>query len=278
MTLLSIVWDVPKGIEFFGFEIRFYSLMFAIAYILGYQIMKKIFLDEGVKLEVLDSLFMYSMISMIIGARLGHVFFYDWDYYSQNLSEIPKIWHGGLASHGAAIGMILTFIYFAKYVAKKPALWLLDRMSLTVALAGVFIRLGNLMNSEIVGKATDLPWAFVFKNAYLPDPMTPRHPSQLYESFGYLVTFGVLWYIFNKTDKKKYLGYVFGVFLAMLWSVRFLVEFVKENQEAFEDQMTLNMGQILSIPLIMIGVYLIYSSKDRIYNYSTKGKNNDKKK
>ncbi len=278
MTLLSIVWDVPKGIEFFGFELRFYSLMFALAYILGYQLLKGIFKEEGVKIEVLDSLFMYSMISMIIGARLGHVFFYDWDYYSQHLTEIPKIWHGGLASHGAAVGMILTFIYFSKHVAKKPALWTLDRMSLTVALAGVFIRLGNLMNSEIVGKASDLPWSFVFVNAYVPDPMTPRHPSQIYESLGYLLTFGVLWYVFKKTDKKKYLGYVFGVFMAMLWSVRFLIEFVKENQEAFEDNMTLNMGQILSIPLILIGVYLIYTSKNRIYNYSTKGNNNGKKK
>jgi prolipoprotein diacylglyceryl transferase len=270
MTLLSIIWDVPKGFEILGFEIRFYSLMFAIAYILGYQIMKKIFLDENIKQEYLDSLFMYTMISMIIGARLGHVFFYDWDYYSQHLSEIIKIWHGGLASHGAAIAMILTFVYFSKKVIKKPSLWLLDRMSLTVALAGVFIRLGNLMNSEIIGKATDLPWAFVFKNAYIADPMTPRHPSQIYESLGYLITFGVLWFIFNKTDKKKYLGYIFGVFLVMLWSVRFLVEFVKENQEAFEDNMTLNMGQLLSIPLILIGVYLVYSSKNRIYNYGKK--------
>jgi prolipoprotein diacylglyceryltransferase len=140
-------------------------------------------------------------------------------------------------------------------------------MSLTVALAGVFIRLGNLMNSEIVGKTTDLPWGFSFVNAYgLPDPFTPRHPSQIYESFGYLLTFGVLWYIFNKTDKKKYLGYVFGVFLTMLWSVRFLIEFVKENQEAFENNMVLNMGQLLSIPLILIGIYLVYSSKDKIYS------------
>lgn len=267
MTLLSIVWDVPRGVEIFGFELRFYSLMFALAYILGYQLLKKIFTEEGVEIEVLDSLFMYSMISMIIGARLGHVFFYDWAYYSQHLSEIPKIWQGGLASHGAAVGMILTFIYFAKHVAKKPAFWVLDRMSLTVALAGVFIRLGNLMNSEIIGKATDLPWAFVFVKAYVADPMTPRHPSQLYEALGYLITFIVLYYIFMKTDKKKYLGYVFGVFLVLLWSVRFAVEFVKENQEAFEDSMALNMGQLLSIPLILVGVYIIYSSKNRIYNY-----------
>ncbi|MEN8137884.1 MAG: prolipoprotein diacylglyceryl transferase [Bacteroidota bacterium] len=270
MTLLSIVWDVPKGIEIGNFEIRYYSLMFALAYILGYQIMKKIFIDEKIKQEYLDSLFMYSMISMIIGARLGHVFFYDWDYYSQHPGEIIKIWHGGLASHGAAIAMILTFIYFAKKVIKQPPLWLLDRMGITVALAGVFIRLGNLMNSEIIGKASDLPWAFVFKNAYVADPMTPRHPSQIYESLGYLITFVVLYFLFWKTDKKKYLGYIFGVFLVMLWSVRFLVEFVKENQEAFEDNMAMNMGQLLSIPLILIGVYLMYSSKNRIYNYAKK--------
>ena len=270
MTLLSIVWDVPKGITLGSFELRFYSLMFALAYILGYQIMKKIFIDEKIKQEYLDSLFMYSMLSMIVGARLGHVFFYDWDYYSQNLSEIYKIWHGGLASHGAAIAMILTFIYYSKKVIKMPPLWLLDRMSLTVALAGFFIRTGNLMNSEIIGKATDLPWAFVFVNAHVADPMTPRHPSQIYEALGYLLTFAILWFLFWKTDKKKYLGYIFGVFLAMLWSVRFLVEFVKENQEAFEDSMTFNMGQLLSIPLILIGIYLIYSSKNRFFENGKK--------
>jgi len=271
MTLLSIVWDIPKGINVFGFfEIRYYSLMFALAYVLGYQIMKKIFLEEKIKEEYLDSLFVYTMISMIIGARLGHVFFYGWDYYSQNLGEIFQIWKGGLASHGAAIAMILTFIYYSKYVIKKPALWLLDRMAITVALAGIFIRLGNLINSEIIGKATDLPWAFVFKNAWIADPMTPRHPAQIYESIGYLIVFAILWFVFFKTDKKKYLGYTFGVFLTLLWSVRFLVEFVKENQEAFEQGMVLNMGQLLSIPLVLIGVYLTYSSKKRIYNYGKK--------
>jgi prolipoprotein diacylglyceryl transferase len=267
MTLLSIVWDVPKGIEIGPLTIRYYSLMFAIAYLLGYQVIKKIFESEKVKLELLESLFMYTMISMIVGARLGHVFFYDWDYYSQNLSEIPKVWHGGLASHGAAIAMILTFIYFSKKVSKTPPLWLLDRMGIVVALAGFFIRMGNLMNSEIIGKASDLPWAFVFKNAYVIDPMTPRHPSQIYEALGYLITFGVLFYLYWKTDKKNKLGYLFGVFLAMLWSVRFAIEFVKENQEAFEDGMLLNMGQILSIPLIIIGLYLVFTKrKTYIYN------------
>ncbi|MCK5824435.1 MAG: prolipoprotein diacylglyceryl transferase [Ichthyobacteriaceae bacterium] len=267
MTLLSIVWDVPRGLQIGSFELRYYSLMFAIAYMLGYQILKKIFIEEKINIEHADTVFMYSMLSMVVGARLGHVFFYDWDYYSQNLSEIPKVWHGGLASHGAAVAMIPTFMYIAKKVLNKPPLWLLDRMSLTVALAGVFIRLGNLMNSEIVGKATDLPWAFVFVNSYLPDPLTPRHPSQIYESLGYLITFGVLWYLFFKTDKKKYLGYVFGVFLAMLFSVRFLVEFVKENQESFEDSMSLNMGQWLSVPLILIGIYLTITAKSKIFNY-----------
>lgn len=261
MTLLQIIWDVPKGIEIGNFEIRYYSLMFAITYILGYQIMKKIFINENIKLEHLDSLFMYSMISMIVGARLGHVFFYDWDYYSQHLSEIPKVWHGGLASHGAAIAMILTFIYYSKKVIKMHPLWLLDRMGITVALAGFFIRMGNLMNSEIIGKATDLPWAFIFKNAYVIDPMTPRHPSQIYEALGYLLTFGILFYLYWRTEKRNYLGYLFGVFLAMLWSIRFLVEFVKENQEAFENEMILNMGQVLSIPLIIIGLVLIFRAK-----------------
>lgn len=261
MSLLQIVWDVPKGIPIGNFEIRYYSLMFAFAYILGYQIMKKIFINENIKVEHMDSLFMYSMISMIVGARLGHVFFYDWDYYSVHLMEIPQIWKGGLASHGAAIAMILTFIYYSKNVIKMPPLWLLDRMGITVALAGFFIRIGNLMNSEIIGKASDLPWAFVFKNAYVIDPSTPRHPSQIYESLGYLLTFIVLYLLYWKTDKKNYLGFLFGVFLAMLWSIRFLVEFVKENQEAFENDMILNMGQVLSIPLIIIGLILIFRAK-----------------
>lgn len=268
MTLLYIIWDIPKSIDIFGlFEIRYYSLMFAIAYILGYQIMKKIFISENLSEEYVESLIMYSMISMIVGARLGHVFFYGWDYYSQHLSEIPKVWHGGLASHGAAVGMILTFIYYSKKIIKKPPLWLLDRMSLTVALAGVFIRIGNLINSEIIGKATTLSWGFIFKNAYVSDPNTPRHPTQIYESIGYLITFAILWFLYWKTDKKKHLGYIFGVFLTMLWSVRFLIEFLKENQEEFENSMSLNMGQLLSIPLILIGVYIIYLSKNKIYNH-----------
>ncbi len=261
MNLLSITWDPP--IALFGF-LRFYSLMFVIAFALGYQIMKQIFNHEKIALEKLDKLLMWVVFATILGARLGHVFFYDWTYFSQHPEEIllpfkfrPEFrftGFAGLASHGAAIGIITSLYFFAKKILQKPLLYLLDRVSLTIACGGVFVRLGNLMNSEIVGHATGNNYGFIFK-ALRED--FPRHPTQLYESLGYLIVFAIIYYMFWKTNAKQKLGYIFGVFFTLLWSVRFVVEFFKKAQVDAREEWLLNTGQWLSIPLILAGIYFV---------------------
>ncbi|MEN8764619.1 MAG: prolipoprotein diacylglyceryl transferase [Wenyingzhuangia sp.] len=265
MNVLAITWDPP--IALFGF-LRFYSLMFVIAFAIGFQIMKRIFIAEKIELEKLDKLLMYVVFATVLGARLGHVFFYDWAYFSQHPEEILLPFKfqptfrftgfAGLASHGAAIGIIASLWYFAKYILKQPLLYLLDRVSLTIAAGGVFVRLGNLMNSEIIGHPTHTDYGFIFK-ALRED--FPRHPTQLYESFGYLIVFAILFYMFWRTNAKEKLGLIFGVFFTLLWSVRFAVEFFKEAQVDDRASWALNTGQILSIPLIVIGVYFIIKAK-----------------
>lgn len=275
-TLAYIVWDPPLGITLGSFTLRYYSLMFVIAFTLGFYIMKKIYLREKQPLEQLDTLLIYVVVATLLGARLGHVFFYDWAYFKHHPAEIllpfqfdPEFkftGFQGLASHGAAIGIILAMYYFSKKVSKKPMLWILDRIVIPVAIGGSFVRIGNLMNSEIVGKqAPEVPWAFQF--VQLPqymEPLIPRHPSQLYEAFCYAVVFAVLWYFYKK-GKGANLGFLFGVFMVLLWTVRFFVEFFKANQKAFEEGMSLNMGQWLSIPLILAGAYFVRASKNKIY-------------
>ncbi len=268
MNLLAIDWNPPLGIDLGFFVIRYYSLMFVIAFALGFQIMKRIFIAENIPLEKLDKLLMWVVFATVIGARLGHVFFYDWPYYSQHLAEIllpfqfsPEFkftGFTGLASHGAAIGIITALYFFSKKILKKPLLYILDRVSLTIASGGVFVRLGNLMNSEIIGKPTGTDSGFIFH--YLGEDFA-RYPTQLYESFGYLVVFLIIFYMFWKTQAKEKLGLIFGVFFTLLWSVRFFVEFFKEAQIDSRADLVLNTGQILSIPLIIIGIYFIISAK-----------------
>lgn len=248
-----IVWEVDPNIINEPLTIRWYGLLFALGFVLGYQVLKKIFIKEDIPEKWLDSAFIYVFFGTLIGARLGHVFFYDWAYYSENLAEIPKIWKGGLASHGAAIGIIIALWIYSKKVTKKSVLWILDRVVITIALAAVFIRVGNLMNHEIIGEPADLPWAFIFT---LVDDQ-PRHPAQLYEAFCYLITFGTLMFLYWKTGSSRRNGILFGTFLAMIFSARFFIEFVKESQVAFEESMTLNMGQWLSIPLVLGGLFFI---------------------
>lgn len=269
--LNSIIWNVKPEIFnlpvnwwiFDTISVRWYGLLFAMGFFLGYNIVERMFKREGLPQEWLDKLFMYTMIATVVGARLGHVFFYGWDYYSQNLSEIFKIWHGGLASHGATLGIIIAlFIYSAK-VSKKPFLWILDFVVVPVALACFFIRFGNLMNSEIIGTKTDLPWGFVFQRAHIIDPNIARHPAQLYEALCYLVTFATMMFMYWKTDAKKQIGLLSGVFFIMVFGSRFFIEFIKENQESFEAGMALNMGQLLSIPCVIVGVYFIVKSKNK---------------
>ncbi|MGB0837471.1 MAG: prolipoprotein diacylglyceryl transferase [Flavobacteriaceae bacterium] len=269
MHSLSIVWDPSLGIEVLGFTLRYYSLMFVIAFSLGFYLMKKIFIEDKLPLEKLDSLFVWVIVSTILGARLGHVFFYDWAYFQNHLLEIllpvkfePEFHFTGfrgLASHGAAVGIITALYFYAKNILKKPLLFLIDRLGIMVALAGFFIRIGNLMNSEIIGKATGTAYGFIFVQL---GENFPRYPTQLYEAFGYLGIFFLLWYLYWKTDLKQKQGFLFGLFFALLWTVRFVVEFFKEAQIEDRAAWSLNTGQWLSIPLVLIGVgCMIYAQK-----------------
>lgn len=281
MKFLSIVWDPSLGIDIGIYVIRWYSIMFVIAFVLGLRLMKKIFKNDQIPLEKLDSLFMYTFISMLIGMRLGDVFFYSWDYYQHHLLEIilpfkedPKStalfgmvkgWkftgYTGFASHGAAIGIITALYFYSRKILNKPFLFILDRMGIMVALAGFFIRMGNFFNSEIYGKPTGSNFGVIFKKA---GETLPRHPTQLYEAFSYLILFFVLWRLYWKTDKKEHLGFLFGIFFAVLWSLRFFIEFLKEPQvDGREDWVfnSLNTGQVLSIPLILIGLFFIFRKK-----------------
>lgn len=254
MELQIIPWNVdPEIFRIGNFAVRWYGLLFASGFVFGYYIMKKIFNNEGLSDDTLDRLTVYVAIGTIVGARLGHCLFYEPDYYLARPIEILKIWNGGLASHGAAIGIPLALWFFVRK-EKKPYLWAIDRVVVVVALAGVLIRLGNLMNSEIYGIETSLPWGFVFlRNG----ETAPKHPTQIYEALAYLITFGILMWIYWKNLGKQRPGLIFGLFLIMVFGFRFFVEFVKEDQVNFEAGMKLNMGQLLSIPLVIAGIALL---------------------
>lgn len=255
-----ITWTASPEIFSLGpLTVRYYGLFFAIAFLLGYYIVERMFKRENAPEKWLDSLFVYVVVATVVGARLGHVLFYGWEYYSQNPGEILMIWNGGLASHGGAFGILFAIWLYSKRVTKKSMLWTLDRLVVAVALAAVFIRLGNLMNSEIVGRVTDLSWGFRFLRASgIDNPELPRHPTQIYEALCYLVTFSILMHLYWRTNARHRQGLIFGVFLIGIFATRFFIEFVKENQEAFEEGMALNMGQILSIPFVLLAGYLIY--------------------
>lgn len=267
MILNSIIWGPnPEIFELSipgigSFAPRWYGLLFAMGFVVGYIIMLKIFKKERIPVKVLDQLATYMIIATIIGARLGHVLFYEPASYFRNPIEILMVWKGGLASHGAAIAIAIALIIFSKK-NNKPYIWILDRIAIVVALAGFFIRTGNLMNSEIYGIETSLPWGFVFINT---DPsLLPKHPTQIYEALAYLATFIILWMVYLKQNGKPRPGFLFGMFMILIFSSRFLIEFIKEPQVQFEVGMTLNMGQLLSIPFILLGVgTLIYSSRKK---------------
>jgi phosphatidylglycerol:prolipoprotein diacylglycerol transferase len=271
MTLLQIDWNpAPEIFKIGSFAIRYYSLMFVIAFTLGLHLMKKIYINDKIPIEKLDSLFIYVVVATLIGARIGHFLFYDPKFLIEKPLEVilpfrfsPKFeftGFAGLASHGAVIGIITALYFYSKKILKKPTLFILDRVAIVVAIAGTFIRIGNLMNSEIIGKATNSDYGFVFRR--LGEDF-PRHPAQLYEAICYALIFVVLWYVYWKTDKKEKLGYIFGLFFALLWSARFIVEFFKEAQvEGREDWVLgLNTGQVLSIPLILIGLYFMFRNR-----------------
>ena len=269
MLSLYITWDVdPEIFSLWGISVRWYGLLFALAFIFGYKIEEKMFKSEKLPPIWLDKLWIYVAVATVIGARFGHCIFYDWAYYKDHIWEIVLPFRfypefkftgfQGLASHGAAIGIILGLWYYSRKVSKKSILWILDRAVVPIALAGFCIRMGNLMNSEIIGISTEMPWGFRFLRAGgIDDPMTPRHPSQLYEAICYLISFAALVYFYWKTNARNKEGFLFGSFLILIFTARFFIEFLKENQEAFEEGMFFNMGQLLSIPFVLTGIYMV---------------------
>jgi len=252
---LSIVWNIRPEI-FEGFHVRWYGLLFAGGFVFGYMILKKMFQKEGLDEKLLDNFTLYAFLGTLLGARLGHCFFYQPDVYLSNPVEIFKVWEGGLASHGGVIGLFIAFYLFSRKY-KINYLWIVSRVVIPSALAAAMIRLGNLMNSEIYGHATDLPWGFIF----LRDNQTvAKHPTQLYEALSYLLIFaGLMWYYFKTADFKKVkTNIILGVFFISLFTARFLIEFVKEIQVVKEEGMSINIGQWLSIPFILLGVAFFF--------------------
>lgn len=256
-----IIWDIDpeifKGFEFF----RWYGLCWAIGMILGYQIVSRIYKVEGSSQADLDKLTTYVILGAIIGARLGHILFYDPVYYWNNPIEVLPFrinptfeftGFAGLASHGGILGALIA-LYFYKRKFKKDYLWMLDRLVIGGALLGGFIRIGNLMNSEMIGIPSQLPWVFIFSHI----DQTPRHPAQLYEAIFYLLITFILFLIWQSGKASHYKGFLFGLGMFLIFSQRFLIEFLKENQVAFEEQLTLNMGQTLSIPIILTGICIM---------------------
>ncbi len=255
MEFLQITWEASPEIFSIGsLSVRWYGLFWALSFYIGYEIISRIYKRDGVSQKEVDKLFIYMAIGSIVGARLGHCFFYDFSYYMRNPVEIFMIWQGGLASHGGAIGIVLALYYFKQNASSKSYLWVLDRVVIPVTLAAFFIRMGNIMNSEIYGYETSLPWGFIF---VLRGEEVAKHPTQIYEGIGYLIVLAILSVLYVKKGKVLPEGFLTGVFAILLFTVRFFVEFVKEVQKPFEETMMLNMGQILSIPAIIAGILIL---------------------
>ena len=280
MTFLKIDWAPSEIFLKLGpLAIHWYSVMFIIAFTLGYYIIKKIYSNDNKSIELVEPLFIYVVFGTLIGARLGEVFFYNWEYFQNNLIEIllpikkdPNsslffgfidgfkfVGYRGLASHGATIGIITSMFIYKHMFKYDSVLWIFDRIVIPISIGGMFVRIGNFFNSEIVGNYTGSNFGIIFSNR---GEIYPRHPAQLYEAFGYLLLFILLWQLYWKTDYKNQKGFLFGLFLICLFSIRVLVEYVKESQGGFEDSLgLLSTGQWLSIPFIIIGFILILRSK-----------------
>ncbi|MES2587530.1 MAG: prolipoprotein diacylglyceryl transferase [Bacteroidota bacterium] len=275
--IFGIDWNVSSELIEGWSTPNKYGLLFVSGIIIGFFVIKRMFKSEKIQEEILDKLLLYMVVATVIGARLGHVLFYgpyfdvknsfgeiiERGYFSHPL-DILKVYEGGLASHGAALLLLIALYIFSKKISKKPMLWILDRVSPPVAIASCFIRLGNLVNHEIIGDPTSLPWGFRFNNEgaeYLINgEHVFRHPAQLYEAIFYLLTFGLLMYMYWKTSAKEKSGMIFGVFMIVLWTGRFLVEFVKVGQTARDETWALNTGQMLSIPMVIAGIVILYFS------------------
>jgi prolipoprotein diacylglyceryl transferase len=248
-----VIWNAePTLVSFAGLDIRWYGALFAIAYLLGYQLMHWIYQREGRDTQSLERLSLYLIIGTIVGARLVHCLFYDPAYYLTHPLKILAIWEGGLASHGGGLGVMLG-LYIYKRQIGESYLWLLDRIAIPTALAGAFIRLGNLFNSEIYGEQTSLPWAIVFARI----DSLPRHPAQLYEAIAYAAIFVLLLILYLRGNRATRPGFLFGMFLVTVFSARFAIEFIKEQQAAYAIDSWLNTGQMLSLPFILAGSLLL---------------------
>jgi len=253
-----LVWNVDPAIVSFGpFTVRWYGLLFALGFLVGFQVMAQIYRAEQRPLENLSSLLSYVMLGAIIGARLGHVLFYQPDYYFARPWEVPMVWLGGLSSHGGFAGVIIALYLYLRNHRDMSFIELADRLAIACLPAAAMIRIGNFFNSEIIGRPSDLPWAIVF--ARVDD--LPRHPAMLYEAATYLLVFCALYVAYWRTRTIQFPGRVFGITLATCFFARFMIEFVKENQVPFENHLPLNMGQLLSIPFILTGLALIYASR-----------------
>jgi len=272
MNLLFIEWNAdPTIITLLGFSIRWYGLCFALAFLSGFQVVSYIFKKEGRPVEQADQLLLYTMVGTVVGARMGHYFFYEFPllmadpvrFFVQMIT--PPF--SGLASHGAAIGLFIAFYLYTKKNVGQSYLYVTDRIVIVAALAGFFIRFGNLMNSEIIGKPTDLPWGFKFLRDLEFNPsglaafVVPRHPSQLYEALSCLLLFFILLYLWNLKKEKTQEGVMTGIFMIFVFTLRFFYEFLKENQSSFENGLALNMGQILSIPAVLFGLGVLWYAK-----------------
>jgi prolipoprotein diacylglyceryl transferase len=274
--LAAITWNV--GPDIFSFEIpiinqtltiRWYGLLFASAFLVGQYIMIKIFKEENKPEKDIDALTLYMIVATLVGARLGHCLFYQPEFYLSNPIEILKVWEGGLASHGATVGILLgIYLYSRSRHPDQSYLWVLDRIVIVTALGGAFIRLGNLFNSEIIGLPTNLPWGFVFVKL---NEDFARHPAQLYEAISCVFLFLFLFWLWGKTKEKTPEGRLFGIFVVVLFSLRIFYEFLKENQVDFENGLPLNMGQILSIPMVLIGIYILLKSSQKKKQESISG-------
>lgn len=255
-----IVWNVSPDLISSPITVRWYGLMFAIGFLIGYEIVGRMFKHEGAPEKWLGTLLLWVVAGTIIGARLGHVCFYEWDFYSAHPMEIIKVWNGGLASHGGTIGVILGVLMFSMITTKRSPLWTFDRLVIPIALVGGMIRIGNLMNSEIFGHATDLPWGMMFVRSREWHEMYQGmacHPTQIYEALCYFALFALLMWMYWKKNAEQRPGLIFGVFFLGIFVPRFLIEFIKNDQVAFEATMSLNMGQWLSLPFIAAGVFFV---------------------
>ena len=269
LTELFINWQVDPVMFHLGpISLRWYSILFVSGFIIGWFIFKWFYQREGVKTDLLDPLLYVLLLGTIVGARLGHCLFYQPEYYFgswQGFLEVFMPWKGGLASHGGAIALLFCMWWYAHHYGKKNGfdfVWILDHLAIAVAFAGCLIRLGNLFNSEIYGDVTDLPWGFVFA---LRGETLPKHPTQLYEALSYLILGIGLILLYKYRLGKTYRGTYIGIFFIVCFGMRILIEFIKEPQVAFENDMALNMGQLLSIPFILLGIgFLIYAYTRKI--------------